>query len=343
MTVSRDRRLWVVVGAVLAGVVVGVIVSLASSASRRAEAAVLVSAKSGPSAVGPFLPNLETLATSSVVAGNIRSTLRLPDSAESLRSRLRASIRRNTQVIVISASGKTSKLAQQLAQEAAVVFSQLVGERFKTTTPQLRATILDPAHPLGGPNRHVLRNALIGALVGLIVGTVVAVLFVAAPLAPAQAPPVSIRELLRREKLLERRLGTVTARERELAARAGSLSEHERAVSKRERELEKRVAPPRVVERPPEPRPSEPVAASPEAPPTAVAEPVARPAPQRVGEWNINDIEARVDANEAADPGQQEEWRAYLFFLRDHAAADGTLPPQFDSLIDEVFGSLPSS
>ena len=112
------------------------------------------------------------------------------------------------QVIVISASGKNSKLAQQLAQEAAVVFSQLVGERFKTT-PQLRATILDPAHVVGGPNRHVLRNVLIGSLIGLIVGTVVAGLFVPAPLAPAQAPPESVRELMRREKLLERHLGSV--------------------------------------------------------------------------------------------------------------------------------------
>jgi hypothetical protein len=30
----------------------------------------------------------------------------------------------------------------------------------------------------------------------------------------------------------------------------------------------------------------------------------------------------------------------YLFYLREHAAVDGSLPRSFDGLVNEVFGSL---
>jgi len=38
----------------------------------------------------------------------------------------------------------------------------------------------------------------------------------------------------------------------------------------------------------------------------------------------------------------REEWGTYLFFLREHADADGTLPSSFDQLINDIFGPLPS-
>jgi len=37
---------------------------------------------------------------------------------------------------------------------------------------------------------------------------------------------------------------------------------------------------------------------------------------------------------------QAEEWRTYLFFLREHATSDGSLPRQFDGLVEDVFGAL---
>jgi hypothetical protein len=39
-------------------------------------------------------------------------------------------------------------------------------------------------------------------------------------------------------------------------------------------------------------------------------------------------------------PEQADTWEAYLFYLREHAAADGRLPPYFDVLIREVFGPI---
>jgi capsular polysaccharide biosynthesis protein len=338
VTFTRDRRLWIVTAALVVGAAVGVIFSYTGSSSRKAEASVLVSSKQGPAAVEPFLPDLRTLATSSLLAGNVRSTLRLSESAESLRARLHAAIHPNTQVIAISATGSSARSAQQLAQEAAVVFSLLVGERFKTTTPPLRATVLDPAHVLGGPNRHILRNALLGALIGLALGTVVAVLFAEAPAAPVGAPPRAARELMRREKLLERRIGSVTARERELASRAAHVKTQERELAKRAHELQRRATAPPPPPPAPAPAPVAP-AAEPERVPVEPKRPP-RSAEPRIGGWNINELDALVTAKGDAYPAQVEEWHAYLFFLRDHASVDGTLPRQFDALIEEVFSPL---
>jgi capsular polysaccharide biosynthesis protein len=338
VTFTRDRRLWIVTAALVAGAAGGLIVSFTGSSPRKAEAAVLVSSKKGPAAVEPFLPDLRTLATSSLLAGNVRSTLRLSEPAESLRARLHADIRPSTQVIAISATGSSARSAQQLAQEAAVVFSLLVGERFKTTTPPLSATVLDPAHVLGGPDRHILRNLLLGALVGLVLGTVVAVLFGGPPAAPVGAPPRAARELMRREQLLERRIGTVTARERELASRAALVKTQERDLAKRAHELEQRATTPPPAPPPRESPPSPEPVAPPAPPPTPP--PPGKPAVQRLGGWNINELDALVTANGETHPDQVEEWHAYLFFLRDHASVDGELPRQFDSLVEEVFGAL---
>ena len=329
---SRDRRLWLVAGAVVVGVAIGLTLSFTISAPRRAEAAILISAKQGPSAVEPFLPDLKTLATSSLLAGNVRSTLRMAESAESLRRRLHAEIRPHTQVLAISATGKDARSAQQLAQEAAVVFALLVDERFKTTTPPLHAAVLDPAHVLGGRNRHVLRNAVIGGVLGLVLGTAAAVLFGGPPAAPAQAAPEAVRDLMRRENLLEKRIKSVTARERELAARAA-------LVTTKQRELQKRqAAEPVPVAAPAPPPPQEPEVPV-ESPPRP-AEAAPRPASAGAGGWNMNDLDALVTANGESHPDQLEEWRTYLFFLRDHASIDGDLPAQFDSLIEDVFGAV---
>jgi hypothetical protein len=164
------------------------------------------------------------------------------------------------------------------------------------------------------------------------------------------------RELEERERLLEERLKAVTAREREVATRVGKaaardkesearsaeLATKERTlddrmgkVAKKERELEQRPAPPPP---PPPPPPPEPVPA-PEPEPVAPPE----PAPERItraGAWNVDDLERAVARQSNASAEQAEEWSTYLFFLREHASSDGALPPQFDGLVEDVFGSV---
>ena len=63
------------------------------------------------------------------------------------------------------------------------------------------------------------------------------------------------------------------------------------------------------------------------------------------GPWTLPALEAltRTRSSAGASAEQQQEWSAYLFFLREHADADGSLPPAFDQLVNDVFGPLPSN
>jgi hypothetical protein len=310
------RRWGLIPAAVVLGALIGLLVSLAQSTDRRAEASVLISSPRGPSAVTPHLPNLRELATSGVLAGNVRSTLRLDESIADVRDRLDAEVRPASQVIVLAATDEQGEIARQIAQEAAAVFTRLVDARFGTRTPPLQAAVLDSAHALSAEDRHFVRNALIGAAAGLLIGAVAAVLLGGAALpVRAEAVPADLRE---RERALERRIKEVTKREREIARQAGRLAA-------REKQLETRPARPPA----PEPTPAPPPAEA----PTAVAV-------SGAGGWNVNELERAVDARTDVSAETLEQWRTYLFFLRDHAEIDGRLPPRFDSLVEDVFDQL---
>jgi hypothetical protein len=105
-------------------------------------------------------------------------------------------------------------------------------------------------------------------------------------------------------------------RERDLKARAAQLEASER-------ELEARPAAPE----PPEPEPT------PESAPESAV-------PARAGAWNLEDLQRLVDAETGATPQQAQEWRTYLFLLREHATHDGTLPGSLDGLINDIFADL---
>jgi hypothetical protein len=331
---NRDaaRRWWPLALGVLLGVLAGVVVSLLGSSTRRAEASVLVSSSAGPAAVTPMLPNLRELATSGVVAANVRSTLRLTKSTPELRRQLHATVRPQSQVIAISATDDVADHARQVAQEAAVVFAQLVDVRFGTGEPALHAAVLDSAHVLGGPDRHLARNALIGALVGLLLGS--ASMFVlASGTRQVVAAGGDDKGLRKREGLLDQRVKGVTARERALAGRAGKLAA-------REQELDARAAALEDAEREVGSRAGEVATTAPPPPePASVPEPEAEPGlPTRAGTWNLSELQRAVEAYADATPEQAENWRTYLYFVREHASSDGTLPRSLDPLIGDIFG-----
>jgi hypothetical protein len=366
---NRDaaRRWWPLALGVLLGVLAGVLVSLLGSSMRRAEASVLISSSAGPAAVTPMLPNLRELATSGVVAANVRSTLRLTKSTAELRRRLHATVRPQSEVIAISATDDVADHARQVAQEAAVVFAQLVEARFGTGEPALHAAVLDSAHVLGGPDRHLVRNALIGALVGLLLGS--ASMFV---LASGTRQVVAARvdqDLRKREDLLEQRVQGITARERAIAERAGELAarEHEldtraAALDDAEREVGSRARQVAATQRELADRATEIAASKRELaaskrelealaavppPPLPEPEPVSTPVaeaepalPPRVGTWNLNQLQAAVDAYADPTPEQADSWRTYLYFVREHASPDGTLPRSLDPLIADVFADI---
>jgi hypothetical protein len=360
---NRDaaRRWWPLALGVLLGVLVGVLVSLLGSTTRRAEASVLISSSAGPAAVTPMLPNLRELATSGVVAANVRSTLRLTTSTPELRRQLHATVRPQSQVIAISATDEVADHARQVAQEAAVVFAQLVEARFGTREPALHAAVLDSAHVLGGPDRHLARNALFGVLVGLLLGS--ASMFV---LVSGTRQVVAVdgddrsggddQDLRKREGLLDQRVKGVTARERALAERAGKLRAREQELDVRAEALEaaerevgsragdlvtsQRELADRATEIAVSKRELEALAAAPPPPePESAPEPEAEPGlPTRPGTWNLSELQRAVEAYADATPEQAENWRTYLYFVREHASSDGTLPRSLDPLISDIFG-----
>jgi hypothetical protein len=352
VTVGATRRWWPLAAGVAVGALVGVLVSLLASNTHRAEASLLISSPAGTAAVRPQLPNLRELAMSGVVAGNVRSTLRLTQSLQDVRDHLHATVRPQSEVIVISATDENADHARQLAQEAAVVFGQLVDARFGTSTPELHAAPLDSAHVLGGPERHLPRNVLIGVLGGLLLGS--AAMFVLAAgrrseAAPAVvAPQIDDADLGARERGLEERVQVVTSRERALAERVGQVAAREQQLAERgealaaqERDLVAAATAGAAAPEPPETEPE------PEPPPEPEPEPAPEPEPTpaaetlvRRGSWSLDDLQHAVDSQTDAAPEQLEDWRTYLYFLREHGASDGSLPAQFDGLVEDVFGDI---
>jgi hypothetical protein len=308
----------VVLAATLLGAGIGAAVAAAGAPHSNAEAKVVVQAAGGPAAVRPLLPDVRELATSSLLAGNVDSTLRLPGSPEALRKRLHASIVPGSQVVVVGVSDPNGDRARQIAQESAVVLTQLVQARFRT--PPLTATVFDPAHVVAKHGRRFLLDALIGAAVGLAVS--------AAALAAMRTGVVSPsgprdEKLVERERQLNERIALVTRRERELAKRAGRLAKREKAAASREQAAETEPVPTRPVPFP---------MLQPEAP-------IAPAAPARNG-WTLGDLERLVRDRGPDFPDRTAEWDAYLFYLRDYSGADGRLPESFRPLVEEVFGQL---
>jgi capsular polysaccharide biosynthesis protein len=323
-----SRRVLVVVAAIAVGAGIGAAVASFGHVEYRAQASVRVSAKGGPATVTPLLPTLRELATSSVLAGDVKSTLRLPGSAESLRKRIHATTPSHTQLITVSFTNRNRNRAEQIAQEIAVKLTELVPARFGTTIPGLKATLFDQAHVVSRNAPDYLADALIGAAIGLVLAlAAVGLTTRRAPKAEPEIDPEGV--LAAREAHLRDRIAAVTAREQALARRAGELAQREREQAVRE------AATAPAEPAPPPPPPPEPLPVVEREPEPALVG--GEEAPTRP---TLGDLELLVSANADRFPGAVEEWNAYLFFLRDYADSAGRLPPSFDGLIEDVFGRL---
>jgi hypothetical protein len=301
-------RLWPLVAGLAVGLLAGAIWTWAQPTRYRADAHLLLRP-----ATPALLPAVEALAESSVVESNVEQTLRLSSSPHI------SAQRGDEGVLTLSAEGSSRERARQIDAETVLVLQQRVQQRF----PQLQLTVLDPAHATDQESPTPWRNFLVAGGLGLLAGA-------------AGAAAVRRRDPIAGETIgvdpavqgrLRARIEEVAKRERALARRAGELAAQEKQLDARQREVAKAAAEP-----PPPPPPPEP-----EAEPEPEPQPVAPPPLAAGAGWNIDEIAARVAATEASE-ATREEWRTYLFFLRGHAASDGTLPPQFDGLVRDVFG-----
>jgi hypothetical protein len=152
------------------------------------------------------------------------------------------------------------------------------------------------------------------------------------------APALDDADLRRREAELQERVAAVTQRElavaRSAAAAAGDgdLGRREAELEERERALQERVA--AVTQRE--------LAVARLAAGTAAAAPApAQPAAaEPSGTFDLGRLERLVADRGAAHPDRRDEWESTLFFLRDYAQPDGTLPGSFDWLVQDTFAPL---
>jgi capsular polysaccharide biosynthesis protein len=157
-----------------------------------------------------------------------------------------------------------------------------------------------------------------------------------------------IAEVSRREQALAKRAAPLALREQELRDRSERLEARTRELDERSRSLDElateldareRAAPP-----PPPPEPEREPEPSPEpedAVPAAEAPP--EPLPAAAGgfaRWNLHELENLVRSRGDEYPDRVPEWESYLFFLRDYAASDGSVPETFDWLIKDAFSEL---
>ena len=180
------RRRWPVVllvTAVAAAIAAGI--TFARTPLHRAETKlILAQASGGALPASTFQRTVRELVKSNIVAQNVIQDLRLTESATTLLDRISVASDPASSVLTIRADDPSRTRAQQIAQETALVFAQLVKQRLAeaATDPTQSlvaptATVFDPAHALPGqvsPDER--RDIGIGAGAGLLLGLLLAFL-----------------------------------------------------------------------------------------------------------------------------------------------------------------------
>lgn len=293
------KRPLVAAACLLVGLAAGGLWTLLQSDRFRAEARVVVR---------PANPAVETLAESSLIESNVAQTLHLMSAPDISAKTGKGG------VLTVSVVAGARERARQIDAEAVVILTQRVPQRFPATT----ATVLDPAHVAEQTSPTPGRNLLITGIIGLLAG-----LAAAARTSPGRRPAVAGTSVdPRAERRLQQRIDQVARRELALAQRAGRLAAREKDLEERDRRQAVPPAPAPASEAEPEPvAPSQP------------------PQPAATGAWTLEQLEHYINAERSRFPERVEEWETYLFFLRQHAMIDGTLPASFDSLIADVYGA----
>jgi len=171
--------------------------------------------------------------------------------------------------------------------------------------------------------------------------------------APAPAAPPAEAQTGEREAAFERRVRAVTQREVALARRAAQATAREAALDARTAELDRRAeelaleaaqaarqAEEQERQRPPEPAPVPAPVPAPAAPAPAAPPPGEAAVDEQSGRWNLLVLERLINERAGEFPRRVDEWSSYLYYLREYAEPDGSVPASFDWLIQDTFSEL---
>lgn len=150
----------------------------------------------------------------------------------------------------------------------------------------------------------------------------------------SREPVVGDARPAQRERELQERERALTEREQALADRVAAVTRRELAVARQAASSAVAAAPVPA----PAPAPQPAAAPPPLAPPPPA--PARAPAAEQPGGFNLEELARLVDARGGDHPARLEEWRSYLYFLRDYAEPDGSLPGSFDWLVHDTFAEL---
>ncbi len=248
------------------------------------------------------------------------------------QSEIDAAVRRYTQLLDhMSAKARSGSGGAELTRRLAVLRT-LEGQPDPSLARAGQATApADPSSP--GAAKLIVLGALIGAAVGLLAALGLWWWRAKRPVTGAYDPPVGDDALKPLVDRLEAREAALAARERDLQALLTEIREAQaEAASGQEArlaELERRAEELVVQERESEPEPFPAVPCLPL--PAAVAED---------GRYNLVALEHLVEKRRRDFPHKADEWSSYLYFLREYADADGSVPATFDWLIQETFAEL---
>jgi receptor protein-tyrosine kinase len=183
------RFWWLVVVAVVAGAGVGYATAYMSTPQYHSTARLFVTTQSGTSVGDAYQNNLFSqervvsyagLATSEQVAARAVDQLKMPITADQLRSKITATPMPKTVLLDVTVSDADPALAQTYANAVADQLVQLVSELETSRrggTPAAGAILLDDAnYPTAVAGLSLLTRVALGAAGGLIVGLLLAVL-----------------------------------------------------------------------------------------------------------------------------------------------------------------------
>jgi capsular polysaccharide biosynthesis protein len=174
------RQGWLVLLVAACAVAASLVVSSLQDDRYRAEATLVVQRGATVAARDDAaVKTLAELARSDVVLQNVIANLRRSETPEELRQRVHVRVKEGTALLEIAVDDRDRQSALRIVQEIALVFAQLVKERFAATTAAdaPAVTVFDPAHAdAGRAAPRTARNALVALALGLLLGVLAALL-----------------------------------------------------------------------------------------------------------------------------------------------------------------------
>lgn len=183
LDIVRRRKLIVLAVTALA-VAAAAVLSLRAQPVYRAESKIVIGQGGGlvqpgfANSIQPYTATMADLITSNIVAENVTRALNLDLSPHALLAKISTSINPQTAVVAVFVDDHDRNQAVRIDQQVAVVFSQLIADRFgHLSTGQgsapLTANVFDPAHALPGrvspkPAQDIVIAFVLGLVLGLV-------------------------------------------------------------------------------------------------------------------------------------------------------------------------------